>query len=821
MNNISTMLMLLAIATSQLRFRVGSIIEGAIFPELKKETKYLDKNYGEDFFVSTRRGFAVADGVSKSDFSSMYPAKALTLAAAEAFVIYELLESQMSKDDFHKDLMHRLIESLQKLQFNFIKNFLDLMEIHEIKEVDYKEKINKAGMSATFVGGFVKNTEGKSVLQIFQKGDSLAAVFRLSITIEGTYYYKLVYILNDQQFKFNCPFQFNNRMDPNNIFFDGAFEFEILEDDLVFFATDGFFDNIFLSFFEYSVNLLVYLLSNDESALDLDALNEVYKNQVENYIRYLHKQAPHTQIEKNSESFITDDEIRSEVMNNLEKITQFYGNEFDWSQSSNKYSPNTDEDLFWILIKRKNLERHGHLENSVIFNEEFRKREWKEINTEIEGKESKIKNKKKQKQNEIKPSINNVSFRETTSEVTKDSSRFDTIPDITKKNSDDITGHSFTKEESKQEDATADSFTFEANIRTDENTTAGLNTIEIFDKKEEETAESTEEKEKSPEESFLSPKKAKKHSLSISSIVNYLFSKKINNKVTHHRLPSFLPLLLKFNDPSNQDEINKYLDTEEEVKGREKYEENEEELEKSSLLKRKNEEITEPKIKELSQDLSNNQELYPKFKKVAFKQNLGLKQSNIAIEDLYTTSNIQEHDLIHPIPEEYREEKGPDFNLIFQTDIKDFTQLSVNPKVTEKIKLIFKFTKADIDNFRSNLDPRRFSEQLVRSARFAYKIQEGFPDLKLLSPFSIRRPQKESNYQSPFGLKKDDVTVVMSIVEIDDLKDKRKVAMDTKKSIDDEVSKMYSELRKHSAEFLENKYGIEPMVIEGSKNRLI
>lgn len=112
-------------------------------------------------------------------------------------------------------------------------------------------------------------------LYLFQKGDSLALIFRKQPLSDynGAFNYLPVFMTSPQQRSFNHPYQFDS-------FFAGSTLLEkeqrdeymemyldVKADDLVFLATDGVFDNVSASFLTYLVNYLLYELAKGR-ALD-------------------------------------------------------------------------------------------------------------------------------------------------------------------------------------------------------------------------------------------------------------------------------------------------------------------------------------------------------------------------------------------------------------------------------------------------------------------------------------------------------------------------------------------------------------------------
>jgi len=135
--------------------------------------------------------------------------------------------------------------------------------------------------SSTFATVFIDSTESNdSLLRIYQKGDSLVVVFELVTSTTDPNY--LVYlpklITKDQSPGFNTPMKFKSHSYPPPPDDGQLYEQKINEGDIVIVASDGLFDNMYLSFLTFLVN---YLAS---STADKRVFDWELQEQIQNYV---------------------------------------------------------------------------------------------------------------------------------------------------------------------------------------------------------------------------------------------------------------------------------------------------------------------------------------------------------------------------------------------------------------------------------------------------------------------------------------------------------------------------------------------------------
>jgi hypothetical protein len=116
---------------------------------------------------------------------------------------------------------------------------------------------------STFVTVYLDNKpRTKQVfLKHYQKGDSQFIVFRLLENDKGTFNYVPIYFSHDQQTDFNSSQQFgSDAFKQKRTYYDTeeiVDELEVFENDIVLLGSDGLFDNLFLSYITYLVNMIV------------------------------------------------------------------------------------------------------------------------------------------------------------------------------------------------------------------------------------------------------------------------------------------------------------------------------------------------------------------------------------------------------------------------------------------------------------------------------------------------------------------------------------------------------------------------------------
>jgi len=227
-----------------------------------QKNKMLREAYGEDAFATTPYSLAVSDGVGGCQFSSKYISNTLVTSAAQFYSDMALTDSQkISKSQFREKLLEKLTEDLYGLNLFVSFEYLRASLLYSVDPAFRNQLFNLLPTSATLVSGFIEEDKasGKHKLRIFQKGDSLIAVFRKTPSIYKDYYsYTLYAVTPEHQAKFNTPYQFSSTHQFTNFFQDNAYEIDIRSDDIVVAGSDGLFDNVFVGYLTYMINAIIY-----------------------------------------------------------------------------------------------------------------------------------------------------------------------------------------------------------------------------------------------------------------------------------------------------------------------------------------------------------------------------------------------------------------------------------------------------------------------------------------------------------------------------------------------------------------------------------
>ena len=301
MKTLPSLILMICLVCADLVFKIESIADGPIIYDYKE--KYQKLVAGEDASCTSELSLAVADGIGSSPFISYYYASALTFATTIKFLDERLKDPNFSLNTnedivqfFDKAIMDEIDQ--YKKHTNIIevdlendtemnendknvalerrKKALGILARRELEEVMPIIKLPKE-VSTTFIGAFLESTQSPNVghgkLNIYQRGDSVLVVFRpIKYNETETYTYVPIYQTVEMQEKFNFPYQFTtskefsfnlgtSKQPQDKVQFSLADSIEVMEHDLVIAGSDGFFDNIHLSFTTYLVNFLVDSLS--------------------------------------------------------------------------------------------------------------------------------------------------------------------------------------------------------------------------------------------------------------------------------------------------------------------------------------------------------------------------------------------------------------------------------------------------------------------------------------------------------------------------------------------------------------------------------
>ena len=245
---------------ARLRFEFMDIFDGHFVPYPK--TKFLPIPFGEDGFSTTQRSASVSDGVGGCIFPSKYISNALALNTAKFALSLPPDQQYANGKEFKGAVLKYLLPKLEEFQSFFAQEYMEANMSQDLGYIYGKALFGLMFTSATFVHAQLEDGPGpaKAKLRIFQKGDSATAVFRRTANpnIPNYFYYELVFFTPEQQAKFNTPYQFTSKRHFCNISDNVDYDFDVEEGDIVVVGSDGVFDNVFLSFLTYLVNLVVF-----------------------------------------------------------------------------------------------------------------------------------------------------------------------------------------------------------------------------------------------------------------------------------------------------------------------------------------------------------------------------------------------------------------------------------------------------------------------------------------------------------------------------------------------------------------------------------
>lgn len=352
---------------SQWSFAVRQADDGSFIPYWKdKEIGY---SFGEDSFVTTPSGIAVADGVGGSKFASLHIARHLTTSFAQwVFACKHLEEPLRSKSPLckiktHKDDSVTIREVMRQVM---LKNIKESEEISARIRVDKKLSASQA---STFVSAYFSPEnlaiKKKATLNIFQKGDSLALILRYD---EASRNWKPFAYTSDDQVYFNAPYQyspmdfrppFDRRVDRENRFFS----IEPREKDVVILGSDGLFDNLPVSMITLIFNTVVRFYSKKPTDNLFDLMNPSPKIPIKSllkaYQRLLSQLSPDMMLETDKEEanvaeYDSEDFAENwEEKQKLKEQTQQQNGNFQESLMKKSVVPNQNSKKSQIINKGK------------------------------------------------------------------------------------------------------------------------------------------------------------------------------------------------------------------------------------------------------------------------------------------------------------------------------------------------------------------------------------------------------------------------------------------------------------------------------------
>ena len=307
-----SLLMVLSIAVevkSQWSFAVKQAEDGYFIPYWKQ--KGVGYSFGEDSFVTTPYGVAVADGIGSSPFVAQHIAKHLTTTFAQWILgcRYPANPSQalveLCKINQNIDELGTIKEVMKQIM---VKSVDDANEIINRSELQGKVSIDQ---SSTFVSAYFSPEDlaqnKKAKLNIFQKGDSLALILRYDAKNRN---WKPFAYTSDDQARFNEPYQYSmtELLTPKSFSQDDRNRFFSIEPklkDVVILGSDGLFDNVPISVITLAFNALVQDFSKNFSLYMAKILKPntriSLRSLLKAYQRLLGKLDPKTTLETDKE----------------------------------------------------------------------------------------------------------------------------------------------------------------------------------------------------------------------------------------------------------------------------------------------------------------------------------------------------------------------------------------------------------------------------------------------------------------------------------------------------------------------------------------
>ena len=343
---------------SQWSFAVTQADDGYFIPYWKE--KGIGYSFGEDSFVTTPYGIAVADGVGGSKFASLHIARHLTTSFAQwVFACQYLDEPLRSKSPLCKvkESIDDSVTMREVMKQVMLKSIKESEEISERIGVDRKLSVNQA---STFVSAYFSPenlaTKKKASLNVFQKGDSLALILRYD---EANRNWKPFAYTSEDQVFFNAPYQYSpmdfrppfyKKEDRQNRFFS----IEPREKDVVILGSDGLFDNLPVSMITLIFNTVVRFYSKKLTDNLFDFVNPSPKIP----IRTLLKAYQRLLAQLNPDMMLETDR---EEANMAEYDSEDFAEDWEERQKMKERAQQQEENLQESLMKK-----------SVVFNQDLK-----------------------------------------------------------------------------------------------------------------------------------------------------------------------------------------------------------------------------------------------------------------------------------------------------------------------------------------------------------------------------------------------------------------------------------------------------------------
>lgn len=242
-----------------LTFRALDAESGFFLPSLKN--KAIGYRFGEDAFATSPFVVALSDGVSKSEFPACHLAITLTHSVVGQFHRcishhYFFMNTNMGSPCSLVEMTPREAFLTESIIPHLYHDHYRVIQVANEKDIEDIQSLplEKYTSSATFIGGFITPSQDpyKSILNLFQKGDSLALLLRFD---EQTKNWKPYMYTNEHQFSFNYPHQFSSVF-KEKINFENDYQLtvDLKPFDILILGSDGIFDNLPMSIIAYAVN---------------------------------------------------------------------------------------------------------------------------------------------------------------------------------------------------------------------------------------------------------------------------------------------------------------------------------------------------------------------------------------------------------------------------------------------------------------------------------------------------------------------------------------------------------------------------------------
>jgi serine/threonine protein phosphatase PrpC len=277
----------MTLVASYYEFKIQSMEDGAFIPLPKN--KHIGEEIGEDAYRTSPNSLVVGDGIGGAEFSSAFIATTVCGAIERLYLNdLEVGKSTEKHAENVKDAIKKELKSFKKQQDEFFN------EAHPVELPDNQYlNANEVISATTIVSAKLENLDNgkRARVDIFQKGDSLMAVFRLR-KVEETreceeYFYDLVFYTNEQQFEFNHPHQYRESIFEYEVADNESLSVDVQEDDIVILGSDGLFDNISWPFLTLMINVLMKEISNEQKD-QKEAYNILVKH-VQQYLALMRK----------------------------------------------------------------------------------------------------------------------------------------------------------------------------------------------------------------------------------------------------------------------------------------------------------------------------------------------------------------------------------------------------------------------------------------------------------------------------------------------------------------------------------------------------